>query len=449
MSSALIALIPREWPGLGTLGVTKNSILLFDPEVLKKWAVPEIAGVLLHEVAHVLRLHHARFSGCTDHNLANIAQDLSINPDLIKMGYKLPPRDDIQPPQPLLPTNPDINLPENLTAEEYYRRLMQQQQKQVNKLAQAIAEEMQKRQGQGQGQQAPDPSEGSGQQGVDPSANGKQPSDGKGGNKDFAGKGWCGSCAGNPLPEEPKDGSPESQGRSEAQMGRIRAQVARDIQRHMEQKGRGSMPGNWQRWADDFAKPPVVPWQQKIARIGRNAVAYRPGAVDFKYDRPSRRQGGLGFGIGKPILPRLRAPIPRVDVWVDTSGSMGTEELTEALRETRGIMLATGASVRFGVCDAEVHGAKEVSRWQEIKDLLKGGGGTDFTPIFEYVEANAGKKPDVMVVITDGDGGCNKPQPTGVKVIWLLVGKHARKPPANFGEMIFTVPELAERHAAK
>lgn len=57
LSAGIWALIPVESKGLGTLGVDKHWRMYYDPDVIETWSVDEIAGVLYHEISHLLRDH--------------------------------------------------------------------------------------------------------------------------------------------------------------------------------------------------------------------------------------------------------------------------------------------------------------------------------------------------------------------------------------------------------
>jgi len=374
--AALLGLVPREAPGLGTVGVTDRGIMLWDPEAVGQWTVPQMAGALIHEVGHILRKHHERFIG-RDHARANQAMDLAQNDDIIAMGFELPPNG-------LYPKN--MGFKPNLSAEEYYTLLEKKD--------------------------AP-----------------KQ-------EKPSCGGGWCGSCAQRPVPGEPDEKGKDPAERSEADMQRMAKQCAEEIRKASTSKQAGTIPGSWQRWADDFLKPAKVRWQDKLSRTVRQGVTYAAGAVDHTYNRPSRRQGGIGFGPGRPLMPAFWAPQPIVDVVVDTSGSMGSQELGIAVRETNGILRTTGSKVRFCVCDAQVHGLTQIKTWREAAALLKGGGGTAFQPAFDAIAAQR-DRPHVIVFVTDGynydPDGLNPPK--GAKVIWLLVGP-MRQRPAPFGDVI-------------
>lgn len=384
--AAIMAMVPRKAPGLNTFGVSKHGVLFWDPAALERWEVEETAAVLVHEVSHLLRIHAERQEAISaEPALWNIAADLEINDDIRAAGLELPG-------EALYPK--DEGVPENLTAEEYYGILMKGLEKVRTKLAR---------------------SGGKGDDGKEEGA----PTPG-------AGSGACGGCAGNPRNGEHTED--QASGRSDLEMTRIRREVAEDIRQSVK-SGRGTVPGHWQRWADEQLKPPQVPWRQKLARALRRSIAYRPGAVDYHYKRPSRRQAGIGYGRGKPIMPALYAPVPNVKVIVDTSGSMGSKELVEAASETGGILAAAGADVGFCACDAEVQNIQQVRSLREVLALMHGGGGTDFRPPIEAMIKQR-PMPDVVVFITDGQGPAPEVAPP-FKLIWVLVGDHRCRPYAG------------------
>ena len=382
-AAALLSLVPREAPGLGTMGVTERMVLLYDPVTVLTWSVSQLGSVLLHEVGHVLRAH-AKRRGERDPKLWNVAGDMEINDDLVAMALDLPG-------EALLPRT--YGFPDGLPAEDYYARLTAQAQK---------------------GKGKPSPGNSPPKPGSDPGADGKP------------GRccGQCGSGAGNPLPDEPADGEG---GRSDAEVERVRLQVAEAITQHTAEKGRGSVPAGLTRWANALRAPPKIRWQDRLSRAVRSAVAYRPGAVDLRYSRPSRRQGALGFGAGAPILPAYVRPVPRVAVAIDTSGSMGEAELEIVLREVGGILAAVGAAVDYCACDAAVHSMGRAQDVRSIARALKGGGGTDFRPIFPAL-ARRRPAPEVILVCTDGGGPAPAAPPPGVRVVWVLVGEHRYRP---------------------
>jgi predicted metal-dependent peptidase len=101
----------------------------------------------------------------------------------------------------------------------------------------------------------------------------------------------------------------------------------------------------------------------------------------------------------------MRQPAsPKTKVILDTSGSIGTEELKAALAEVMGILKAVGNSDGLYVipCDSKAYPAQLVRTPSDMKNLkLPGGGGTDMGRGLAAAVSDK-PKPDVIVVITDG-----------------------------------------------
>lgn len=352
-----------------TLAVSADGILMWSPQFVSSIDITELAWSLIHEVGHVVLKHCARAEAqgiprmhaktaddMTNARIWNLAADATWNEELRKMNPAKLPDWWVMPET--------LEQPPGLIVEERYRLLRQK----VSEMP-----------------------------------------------KPGAGSGSCGSCSGNPLPGEPESGKSED-GRSEADMARFRKQVAMDIQ---STKLRGSIPASLQRWADEFLAPPKIDWRTKLARLVRGAVAYRSGQSDFTWSRMSRRQAGVGYGLGRPVIPALHSPKPNVACALDVSGSMGPDLLASALSEVQGVLSAVGAQITFVVCDAKVHGIKSVKSMDEAKLMMVGGGGTELEPAIKAV-AKLKEKPSILIMLTDGY--CDDPPNHGLDLIWVIVG---------------------------
>lgn len=403
----LRGLVRREMEGLGTIGVTKDGVMLWDPAFVEKIDVPDLAVILMHEVMHVVLKHHERAEHMgivpdpspeahTQAAMANFAMDMCINEELAKITKV--------PVGGILPET--FEQPAGLTMEERYRLL----QKQVKEEQKKQGKEEQKKSGGAEEE--------------------KQ--------KPGAGKGWCGSAAGRPVPQEPTSkGQKDGEARSEAEMERFRKATAEAVKDFVA-KGRGTVPGSLSRWADEQLAPPKVPWREKLARVVRGAVAFKSGAADYTWNRISRRQAGVGYGVGRPIVPALHAPVPKVAVLVDTSGSMSKDDLVAAASEIQGVLAAVGANVLVATVDADLQGIKECRSIGEALSLFKGGGGTVLISGWEALLARK-PAPDVVVVITDGGiGGPGDGYPAvepKAKVVWVVVGGSQMRP-CPWGEVV-------------
>lgn len=455
MRVAMFGLIPREMPGLGTLGVTHDGILMVDPTVIEGWTIEQTAAVLVHELSHVIRDHALRakalgvVSTLTEANTAitegdmflkklwNWAGDAEINDDLIEADWDLPGN----------PITPAIvskltgqKLEEGLLAEEYFaamRKAAQEQQEGDEDEGESGGDGQDGDGSSGGGGDEEGDEDGDGDGDQDGEGQGKSQSKGKGKGKSkskdkpSAGEGWCGGCAGRELPGEAAARKDVGGGRSKAEMKGMRRATAEAIQNE-SQKGRGTIPGGWERWADQELEPVKINWRTKLQRTTRNFIARRPGAVDMAYHKPSRRQAGVGYGNGKPVMPAYFAPVPRAAIFADTSGSMGQSELLTVASHGDAILKAIGADVLFAAIDAEMQCVAQVRDVKQLCAMLKGGGGTDFRPAFEWVmKIPKHKRPELLIFCTDGQGPGPVNPPPGIFVIWLLVGAHKELPHAG------------------
>lgn len=158
---------------------------------------------------------------------------------------------------------------------------------------------------------------------------------------------------------------------------------------------------------------PRLPWRALLAHY-MTATA----RDDYSYLRPSRREGSY-------ILPTLHSHQLEVAVAIDTSGSISTEELDEFCAEVDLLKGQIRARVTLLPCDARLaEGAPwRFEPWDAFRrpESLKGGGGTSFVPVFQWLEG-ADQPTDLLVYFTDAAGEFPA-LPPPFPVIWLVKGR--------------------------
>ena len=174
----------------------------------------------------------------------------------------------------------------------------------------------------------------------------------------------------------------------------------------------GKLGGALARMLDHLLQP-QLPWRMLLTRY------MTPHARDdYSYMRPSRREGSA-------ILPSLRSSEINVAVTVDTSGSITRAELDEFLSEINALKGLLRARVTLIACDAEICGDGPwlFEPWEPLKlpERLGGGGGTRFTPAFEWL-AGQDRAPDLLVYFTDAVGEF-PPLAPNYPVLWLVKGR--------------------------
>lgn len=166
------------------------------------------------------------------------------------------------------------------------------------------------------------------------------------------------------------------------------AQMLREaLSRH-----RGNLPAGLERLLKLLAIPPQISWQQRLRRLAGSLVLSKNKR--YTYKKQSRR-----YGHGYPGTVRQRRG--RIYAHIDTSGSMDDVELQTAMVELRGVSEGCGSELVVITGDAEVETVTKIDSKHDLpKVKVKGGGGTDHRPLFQYLKDQK-QKVDLLICFTD------------------------------------------------
>lgn len=371
-------------------------------------SVEEAQFMLSHEALHCALSHFSRRQHRVTHKW-DLSCDYAINPLLIKDG--------LTPPPGIL----HLREYEGMTAEEIYPLIDDLDNQETldqhiyddsnsegeNNLApppetdsDADNTTKEKSPSQGKGSQK-SPEQQTGQSGSQPSTNDKegggQSSQPQKQDKDLNGKGA----------EKPQ---PLTHQEKENLTVQWQQRLAGAAQQAMQA---GKLDGEMARMVD-FLLQPQLPWRNLVSRY-LNAIA----RDDYSYTRPSTRRGDPA------IYPSLRSAQLDIAIAVDTSGSISKNEIQEFISEIDSLKGQMRARVTLIACDSELaEGCPWVFEpWEEfsLPKSIKGGGGTRFTPVFDWANKQD-KMPDILVYFTDADGEFPKVEPN-FDVLWLIKGK--------------------------
>lgn len=148
---------------------------------------------------------------------------------------------------------------------------------------------------------------------------------------------------------------------------------------------------------------------------------------DYQWTPPKRRHVASGI-----YLPSLaKAGLGTIVIAVDTSGSIGDEELAQFAGEIEAIADEVSPErIHVVYCDAEVQSFQEFGPSEPIILQPRGGGGTDFRPVFQWVEENQ-ITPVCLIYLTDLC--CHSyPDPPDYPVLWITDSRRI----APFGETL-------------
>lgn len=405
---------------------TDGTRLAYNPSRVCSLPLEQLVGVLGHEVLHVACGHHLRRQG-RDERLWNTACDHAINWICLDAGLKLPDG---------YVDDPDLR---NLPVEEIYARLLSKKGEEQHGGAQSSSE--------GETVEAEDAQAAAGDSTNTEET--EEPSAAPGGDQDTPDGEGDGDGEATDKPSGSR--SDDAQGNDSAGTGEVRDPATDDgaggepdellrdelhqmlVQAEMAVRDMGDLPAGIETILGSVLRPPL-PWKELLARfIEANA------RNDYSWIPPNRRYLHMGLH-----LPELRTmELPDIVVAIDTSGSVRRAELDAFAAELSAILEDFDTTVHLFHCDAEVSHHETLTQCDlPLHITARGGGGTDFRPVFEHVERH-GLAPACLVYLSDME--CNKfPEAPPYPVLWVSTLATEGKPP--FGELI-TMPKIMEPHA--
>jgi predicted metal-dependent peptidase len=199
-------------------------------------------------------------------------------------------------------------------------------------------------------------------------------------------------------------------------------QYAASIAQEVAQR-KGTMPLGLERLGKKV-KASDVDWRfelyNAVNRHMRNNYAFMP---------PNKKHIHRGIA-----LPSLTSDTLSLCVAVDTSGSIDDALLGAFMEEFKSIMQNfPSVKIELIIADAKVHAHHTFISGDPMNFPLKGGGGTDYRPTFDYVEANL-PMTTMLLYFTDGEGSYPR-IPPNYEVLWALSRKF--KVPFGRGLVIF------------
>ncbi|HWR39569.1 MAG TPA: VWA-like domain-containing protein [Patescibacteria group bacterium] len=155
-----------------------------------------------------------------------------------------------------------------------------------------------------------------------------------------------------------------------------------------------------------------LPWNLILKRFMGSVESRRKKTVT----RRSRRQPDR-----LDLRGQLRSHKPKIAVALDISGSISDAEFSQAIQEVLTIVKNYSHELTIIECDSEIQRIYQAKSAGDLRDRLNTRGGTRFSPVFEYANA---QKVNLLVYFTDGQGEDQlRPLPRGYKTLWILSGK--------------------------
>ena len=166
----------------------------------------------------------------------------------------------------------------------------------------------------------------------------------------------------------------------------------------------GSMPGELKELIK-AAQVREVSWERLLRFYFGNVVTRN---TEYTIKKPNRR-------FGYPYLGSKKVAVDRVLVGIDTSMSVGSDELAKFICEVNG--LAERQPVDMMLFDTRLVWPKPKSFDRKVTEFIaEGRGGTNFEPIVKLAKD---KRYKTLVILSDGYAS-PPVKPIGVDVIWVI-----------------------------
>ena len=184
----------------------------------------------------------------------------------------------------------------------------------------------------------------------------------------------------------------------------------------------GNIPAGVKRLIQDLTEPQMN-WRELLRMQLESTIK-----SDYTWMRASRKGWHMDA-----VMPGMKLdPMIDIAVALDASGSISETMLKDFLGEIQGIMESFPAyRIHVVTFDTEAYNPVQYDS-ENLDDIcdyeIKGGGGTDFDCIFNYLKANE-IEPKRLVVFTDGYPFGSWGDENYADTVWILHGTTTIEPP--------------------
>lgn len=200
---------------------------------------------------------------------------------------------------------------------------------------------------------------------------------------------------------------------SESQSAPNLDELSEELKEHFEQifqklKRQGNLPKDLKLVVPEYFSHKVE-WRELlygyIASYAKSTYSFVPPNMKYLYR-----------GI---YLPSLSSDLLRIVVAIDTSGSVDETLLKTFLGEINAIMqVYPNYEIDVITADAKVQSHKVFLPGENLDYEVSGGGGTDFRPVFEYIDSYI-DYPTLLLYFTDGMGTFPENE-VSYDVLWVM-----------------------------
>ena len=362
---------------------TDAKYLYFNPTFLSELSDNELDFIMMHEILHVV-LKHCFRGEKYDNQLFNIACDIVINSIILyehQFNLKSITLEKYGTSMHLTPKGDEGY---QYTAEEVYEMLIKEFSNQTKK--------------------GPNGSQ------SNSNSNSKSNSSSNEGNEDGVGDGY-----GDTIDDHSKWQKANGEKKeTEAQWDQRIYDAVKAVSKQMENESYGNAPSYFERLVTKITNP-QIDWRYVLNEFIQEEVN------DYTFMPPDSRYSEFDFYL--PSYSEKDDTVKNILFMIDTSGSINNEMINYAFSEVYGAMQMFDGKLsgKLGFFDYVVH---DVTAFEDATDLSKirpkGGGGTSFYAVFEYVDRME-ELPCMLIILTDGYAPFPDLDNTyPVPVLWLI-----------------------------
>lgn len=193
------------------------------------------------------------------------------------------------------------------------------------------------------------------------------------------------------------------------QLRQLRNTLTSEMKSHLHGMAAGFFSDEIER-----AKSKCVPWHLILREWLFDKVRSDWRSYPFAKKHLSR-----GF-----FMPSIGLDVPADIVFcIDTSGSMSDHDLALIIGEINSLRESNPSKLTIVQCDAAIQDIKEFEAGDGTSDIeklcIKGRGGTDFRPVFEWIKNEVDNPMPILVFATDGFGMFPATFPE-FPVVWIV-----------------------------
>ena len=232
-----------------------------------------------------------------------------------------------------------------------------------------------------------------------------------------------------PVPIDVHDHSEEPEGASGEEVEDREREIEQAKRKAMSHaKQRGDLPSGIEMEINSEQQSQIN-WKQVLQRFITNSLPH-----DYTFERPNRRYRHRGI-----YLPSEKRESIEVYVALDNSMSISEEELEEFVGELYGILNGY-ANVDMTIIqhDADVQKVDKIEDRSDLEGFgIRGRGGTDHRPVFEWLKEND-RQARVLVSLTDGFTVTpdKSEVPNTLNCLWVVNNYKAEEERMPYGKII-------------